>query len=135
MNPNRFFTPVFILRLAIGALLVAGTGLSTELRANEAAIFAASAADGGRLYIQRSPTLGDNVALAITIDGVQAGTLSRGRTYDRYLRPGRHVLVVSPNRSRGPWQATLDVHRGHTYAYSVASTANKLVLTPVSAPH
>ena len=126
---------VFALRLAIGALLLAGLSLSSEVRANDASIFATSAADGGRLYIQRSPTLGDNVSLAITIDGVLAGPLSRGRTFDRFIKAGRHVVVVSPNGSRVPGQTTLDVHRGHTYAYSVSSSGNKLVLTPVSPAH
>lgn len=125
-----------VLRLAICGLLLASASQSVDASENNSsnasgAIFATSAADGGRLFIQRSPVLGRNVSITITIDGKPAGTLTWGRTYDRYIAPGRHILTASPNRSRGAWQGTLNVHRGETYSYSASFNVSKLVLTPV----
>jgi hypothetical protein len=135
MKQKSFSGPVLL--LAICALLIAGANQSVNARDNDSstrsgAIFATSAADGGRLFIQRSPTLGDNVAITLTIDGQPAGTLMRRRTYDRYITPGRHILIASPNRSGGAWQATLDVRPGQTYSYSASYNVSKLVLTPVT---
>jgi hypothetical protein len=129
-----FYVPV--LRLAICALLVAGASQRVDARENNApnpsgAIFATGPATGGRLVIQRSPVLGDNVAIAIMIDGQVAGTLVRGRTYDRYITPGRHTLSASPNRARATWRGTLEVQPGKTYSYSASYNVNQLVLTPI----
>lgn len=95
-------------------------------------LIATSAADSGRLIIKRSPTLGDNIAVAVTIDGKPAGTVRRGPAYERSLAPGRHLLLVSPNRLRGPWRTTLDVRAGETYSYIVSYHVDKLVLTRVT---
>jgi hypothetical protein len=133
MKKLRF--PVSVLRLAMCAVLVVSASQSVNAHESKSgAIFATSAAGGGRLIIRRSPTLGHNMAVSLTIDGQLAGTISRGRTYDRYLTPGRHVLIASPNRLRGEWQGILDVRRGETYSYTV-SYSKKLVLTPESASH
>jgi hypothetical protein len=132
MKQLRFSGPVL---LAISALLIAGGSQSVEARESNSpdrssAIFATSASDGGRLIIRRSPVLGDNVQISLTIDGKVAGTLVRGRTYDRYIVPGRHILVASPNRSRGDWQGILTLRRGETYSYTASVNANGLMLTP-----
>lgn len=128
---------VAIVRLAIGGLLIASANQSVNARESNSskqsgAIFAASAADGGRLVIKRSPVLGSNVTISFTIDGKLAGTLVRGRTYDRYITLGRHILVASPNRSRGDWRMVLDVRPGQTYSYTASFNVDKLVLTPTS---
>jgi hypothetical protein len=139
MKKVSFSAPVSvpIFRLAICALLIASASQSANARDKNSsnpsgAIFATSAADGGRLFIQRSPVLGRNVSITLTIDGKPAGTLTWGRTYDRYIRPGRHTLTASPNRSRGAWQGTLNVRPGETYSYTASFNVTKLVLTPVS---
>ena len=73
------------------------------------------------------------MAITLAIDGKLADTLTWGHTYDKYITPGRHTLIVSPNRRFGdPWQAILDVRRGQTYSYIAAFNVNKLVLTPVT---
>jgi hypothetical protein len=125
-----------VLRLAICALLIACANQSANARDNNSpnpsgAIFATSAADGGRLFIRRSPTLGDNVAVSLRIDGKVAGTLMRHRTFDRYITPGRHTLTATASSS-GAWQGTLDVRSGETYSYTASFNVNKIVLTPVS---
>jgi hypothetical protein len=136
MKQASFSGPVLL--LATCALLIASANQSVNAHDNNSsnrsgAMFATSAADGGRLFIKRSPVLGRNVAITLTIDGKLAGTLTWGHTYDRYIAPGRHILIVSPNRRFGdPWQAILDVRRGQTYSYIAAFNVNKLVLTPVT---
>ena len=134
IDMKRLCLPTPILLLAISAVLVAS---ARDLKAREnnastgsGAIFATTAADGGRLFIKRSPVLGANVAIAVRIDGKPAGTLMRGHTYDRYITPGRHVVTLSPNRLIDPWHTTLDVRAGETYSYIASYNGGKLVLTP-----
>ena len=129
--------PAPILLLATCALLIMSASQSVNARDHHSsnrsgAIFGTSAADGGRLLIKRSPTLGHNMAIALMIDGKVAGTLVRGHTYDRYITPGRHILIASPNRSRGDWQGILDVRPGQTYSYTASYNTSRLVLTPVT---
>lgn len=121
MKPLLSPTSKLVVILAISTVLMASANIS-----------AATAADRGRLIIKRSPTLGDNIAVAVTIDGKPAGTVRRAHAYERSLAPGRHVLLVSPNRLRGPWRATLDVRAGETYSYIASYHIDKLVLTPVA---
>ena len=134
MKQLRFSVPV--LCLAIGALLIASANQSVNAREKNSpnpsgAIFATSAADGGRLLIRRSPVLGYNVTVSLMIDGKVAGTLVQGRPFDRYITPGRHILTAS-STSGGAWQGILDVRPGETYSYSASYNVNKLVLTAVS---
>ena len=138
MKQVSFFTHscVPVLRLAICGLLIASANQSVKAKESnspsQSGIFANSAADGGRLVIRRSPTLGDNVAISIYIDGKPAGTLVRARTFDKYIRPGRHILTASPNHPQGIWEGTLNVRRGGTFSYTASYNVDRLVLTPVS---
>ena len=93
-------------------------------------LFAATAADGGRLVIKRSPVMGANVTVTVVIDGKPVGVVRRAGTFEHNLAPGRHVLSVSPNRLNGPWHTTLDVRAGETYSYVVSYNVDKLVMTP-----
>jgi hypothetical protein len=139
MKQLRFSTlfSVPILRLALCALLITSANQRVKARASNSsnpsgAIFATSAADGGRLVVRRSPVLGHNVRITLTIDGQLAGTLVRGHTFDRYITPGRHILTASPSRSGDAWKGTLDMRPGKAYSYTASFNVNKLVLTPVS---
>jgi hypothetical protein len=127
---------VTVLRLALCSLLIAVANQSAKARETDSnasgAIFASSAAHGGRLIINRSPTLGHNIGVTLTIDGQLAGSISRGRTFDRYVTPGRHMLSASPGRGRTPWHGTLNVRAGETYTYTASYHVNKLELTPAS---
>lgn len=115
-----------VLRVAVCAVLVLG---SQSLFASDA-IFATSAADGGRLIIKRSPVMAHNTSVTIMIDGKPAGTLMRNRGFDRYITPGRHSLTASPSGSGDPWHGTLNVRAGETYSYTAQYNVNKVVLTP-----
>jgi hypothetical protein len=125
-----------VLRVALCSLLIAAANQSAKARETDSnasgAIFASSAAHGGRLIINRSPTLGHNIGVTLTIDGQLAGTITRGRTFDRYITPGRHMLSASPGRGRTPWHGTLNVRAGETYSYTASYHVNRLELTPAS---
>lgn len=113
------------LRLAMCALVF--FGCASRIPANTM-----SAAQGGRLIIKRSVALGHNVSVAIYIDGKPAGTVRRNSGFERYLTPGRHLIVASPNRARGDWHGTLNVRPGETYSYTASYNVDKLVLTPAA---
>jgi hypothetical protein len=127
-----------VLLLTACILFIASTNQTAYARDNKSssqprAIFATNAIDGGRLIIKYSPTLGINVAIVLTIDGKLVGPLVRGHIFDRYLTPGRHILVASPNRLAGDWQGVLHVRAGHTYTYIARYNVSRLVLYPVTA--
>jgi len=133
-------TSASVLLLAICAWLVAGaTQVASAADSKPApqqtgAIFATSLADGGRLVISGSPVLGQNVAMTIKIDDQIVGTLMHGRTFDKYMAPGRHVVTVVPNRLLGNWVATLDVRAGQTFSYVVKANTKAIYLVPSAQP-
>ena len=131
MKPARPFTLGLILTTC--ALLFVGSTQTIYARDYEPSrrahsIFATSAADGGRLIIKRSPVLGYNVPITMWIDGQLAGAFVWGHTYDRYITPGRHLLVAEPNLLRGDWQGILDVRPGQTYTYIASINPKQLFL-------
>ena len=71
-----------------------------------------------RLNINRIPDLGNFVIVRLWIDGMPAGSIGYGHTYEGLLPPGRHVLttLASPNpRWWIPSQMILDVRSGQAY--------------------
>jgi hypothetical protein len=85
--------------------------------------------------MKHSPVLGINIAIAVRIDGMVAGSFAKGHVYQRYLTPGRHDVYASRNgsgRIYDSYHGTLDVRRGETYSFVVNCTPNRVILTPVS---
>ena len=126
MRKASFPTPVLL--LAICTLLIASCVNPSNSNSSSQSS-ATNAANGGRLVINPSPVLGDNVIITIRIDGEVAGTLMPTGTFVRSIKPGRHVLRASPNVTGEAWQGTLDVHPGQTYSYIAEYNVSKLVLT------
>jgi hypothetical protein len=76
------------------------------------------------LIIKRFPNLGNHVIANLWIDGITAGPLGYGHTFEGYLRPGRHIVSVlpSPNANwRTPWEMILDVRSRATYYFTARS--------------
>lgn len=93
------------------------------------------AAEPGRLVIRFSPTLGMNVGLAVRIDGQNAGAITRGHVFEKYLSPGPHQLVVRPNgRAYNELVMMLNVRPGQTYSYVAKLPRDNLVLQPAGWP-
>jgi len=83
-------------------------------------IGSAAAQSGGRLVILRAPNFGWNLALHLQIDGRSVASVVQGRSYDRFIPAGRHVLTVSavPNMYFvDPTSIGLTVRPGHVYAF------------------
>ena len=118
------FTTVVLVVAVVSPVLQARENPSS----GQSEIFASGLADGGRLYIRRSPTLGHNVSISIRIDGKVAGALVRGRSFEKYIKPGRHVLVASPNRLWGDWTGGVEIQRGKTYTYIASYNVDRLRL-------
>jgi hypothetical protein len=81
-------------------------------------IFVRPVSGAARLNINRVPDLGNFVIVRLWIDGMPAGSIAYGHTYEGLLPPGRHVLttLASPNpRWWIPSQMVLDVRSGQTY--------------------
>jgi hypothetical protein len=112
---------IWLLAVAFCALLVVGTGTSI-----------AAESDKGLLIIKRSPTLGSNIVVALTVDGKPVGSVTRGRTLETYLAPGTHALSASPGSGENPWRGTLNVRAGETYTYTASYTVIQLHLTPAA---
>ncbi len=86
-----------------------------------------------RLNINRIPDLGNFVIVRLWIDGISAGSIGYGHTYEGLLPPGRHVLAVmaSPNpKWWTPSQMILDVRSGYTYDFTaMGDGSGRLILT------
>jgi len=86
-----------------------------------------------RLNINRIPDLGNFVIVRLWIDGMGAGSIGYGHTYEGLLPPGRHVLAVmaSPNpKWWTPSQMILDVRSGYTYDFTaMGDGSGRLILT------
>ncbi len=59
----------------------------------------------------------------LRIDGLIAGSIGYGHTYEGFLTPGRHVLLVRATPFNWvTWtQLIVDVESGQTYNFTVAS--------------
>jgi hypothetical protein len=77
-----------------------------------------SGTDSGRLVVQRSPTVGNNVFLRLSIDG-EVHNIGPGSRYDEPISAGHHVLVVdTPTNEHQPTSMSLTVDPGQTYAFT-----------------
>ena len=110
--------------LTIAITLFAITSLAAaEKPAGSDSVFATGMKDGGRLVIKRSPSLGNRLIVALTIDGASA-SIGYGHTYRAYLRPGHHTLsvIATPKpQNAEAWQMSLDVQTGQTYTFQAQS--------------
>jgi hypothetical protein len=92
-----------------------------------------SAAGGGYLSVRRIANFGNGIAVALYVDGAQVSMISRGRQYDGYLSPGRHVIVATPVPNvmmSQPWQRTINVAGGEHYIFTAKWQGTNLNLVP-----
>ena len=100
----------------------ANQAMSSDAQSGRAAVAGPASvrpANGAaRLIIHRIANLGNNLIVALWIDGVSVASIAYGHTYEHLLPPGRHVLSVLPTpnpRWKTPWQMTLNVRNGQAY--------------------
>jgi hypothetical protein len=77
-----------------------------------------SSTGSGRLVVQRSPSVGNNVFLRLSIDG-EVHNIGPGSRYDEPIPAGQHVLIVdTPTNEHQPTSMSLTVEPGQTYAFT-----------------
>ena len=133
---KRFTSPALLSLVAACIALFATASSGTARHYSSApGIFADSHADGGLLILRFSPTLGINFGVTVRIDGFEAGPITKGHIYRRYLSPGRHRLEVTHNgRVYDALEGALYVRRGETYSYVIKNAVNQVVLQPSGIP-
>ena len=102
----------------------AGAGGSTVVQPVEGA---------ARLIVQRDPALGNFLIAHLRVDGVTVAAIAYGRTYEGFLRPGRHVLSLLPTPNpkwRNAPGMILDVRSGETYNFTAIGDSGYLILLP-----
>ena len=86
-----------------------------------------------RLIVRRDPALGNFLIANLRVDGVPVAAIGYGRTYEGFLRPGRHVLSLLPTPSPkllSRWEMILDVRSGETYTFTAIGDSGYLILLP-----
>ena len=86
---------------------------------------------GGRLVIWRSPGLGRNVIVGLTVDGRHVADLTYGRHYDEPISPGRHVIGAKAFPAvyqRPPYTIEINVRPGELYNFTAKGGVSQLVL-------
>ena len=108
-------------------LLIAVTGFAFTTGAREHSGRGGSA----RLFIKRSPDLGNLAYVAVRMDGREIGSVLWAQNFDAIIPSGRHVIEVQlepAEHSYSPSTMTLDVHPGRTYAFMAMKKGGALVL-------
>lgn len=132
MKTTRFVVLISVVSALVFASAKYGGAEQRQYSRSSDPVFANSLADGGLIRMKHSPALGLNIAIAVRIDGMEAGAFAKGHVYQQYLTPGRHQVSASrPRREYDTWHGTIDVRRGETYSFVVSCTPNHVILQPV----
>lgn len=89
--------------------------------------------EGGsaRLYIKRSPDLGNIAYVAVRIDGRNAGGILWARYFDQMIPAGTHTIEVQlepAEHTYSPSSIVLHARAGQTYAFMAMKKGGALVL-------
>ena len=89
--------------------------------------------EGGsaRLFIKRSPDLGNLAYVAVRIDGRNAGGILWARHFDQMIPAGTHTIEVQlepAEHTYSPSSILLHAQAGHTYSFMAMKKGGALVL-------
>jgi len=99
--------------VCVGAILALAIAICWSSQAAQP-----SSTGSGRLVVQRSPTVGNNVFLRLSIDG-EVHNIGPGSLYDQPIPAGQHVLTLdTPSNQHQPTSTSLTVEPGQTYAFT-----------------
>ena len=123
MKLYKLYNHKALILIAAGFLLL-GQAMQADAQSRHFATagpaYTQSAENPARLVIRRIPNLGNHLIVDLRIDGVSVPGFGYGRSFEGFLRPGRHVLSVRPTphaRWLTRWEMILDVRGGHTYSF------------------
>lgn len=122
MKTNTYRSLNALILAAVGLLLISPVmSFNAQARRVAGEAFKQPVENSGRLIIHRLPTLGKYLFVDLRIDGMPAGSIGWGQTYDSFLAPGRHVLSFRPVPF-ARWgtfsHMVLDVRSDQTYSFT-----------------
>ena len=112
---------IFILLAAVCATLFVFTSVADARHESGSA----------RLFIKRSPDLGNLAYVAVRIDGRNAGGILWAQSYDRVIPAGGHTIEVQLGPAQHnylPSSLELNVQPGRTYSFMAVKRGGALVL-------
>ena len=121
----KTFRPAALFVSLVLACVVAA-GLNSSSSAREL-----SASGSARLFIKRSPDLGNLVYVAVRLDGRNIGNILWGQNFEVAIPAGRHRLEVElePGQySYSPSTIVLNVQAGRSYGFMAMKKGGALVL-------
>ena len=120
MKPFKSFMVVVA---AVATVFLTATATSNAGRA--------AAQGGGRLVVWRSPGLGNDLIVGLTIDGRRAMDITYGAHYDAMIPAGRHVIGVKAFPQPHPqpsFTVEINVKPGQLYNFTAKGGTSQLVL-------
>ena len=84
-----------------------------------------------RLFIKRSPDLGNLAYVAVRIDGRNAGGILWARNFDQMIPAGAHTIEVQlepAEHTYSPSSILLNAQAGRTYSFMAMKKGGALVL-------
>lgn len=121
----KIYRPTFVLLTALAmVVLIFGIASSSDAR---------NRWSGGtaRLYIKRSPDLGNLAYVAVRLDGREIGGILWAHDFDAEVPAGRHLIEVQlapAEYTYSPSAMILDARPGGTYAFMAMKKGGALVL-------
>ncbi len=91
----------------------------------------AASTGNAQLIVKRSPNFGQNLDLAVLVDGKQVARVIFGHEYNGTLSPGDHTITVRvPTKRRTAAPVTKQIHAepGKTYRLTAGFDGNDLIL-------
>ena len=110
---------------------VATVFLTATATSNAGRAAAPASQGGGRLVVWRSPGLGNDLIVGLTIDGRRAMDITYGAHYDAMIPTGRHVIGVKAfpqPHPQPPFTVEINVKPGQLYNFTAKGGTSQLVL-------
>lgn len=131
MNRYYFGKNVLLKSAALGVALICCAATSNA-KSKEAAPAAPSTQADSKLTVNRKPSVGSGIDVALSVDGKRVKTLMQGSRYTGTLSAGKHTLSVMPKpNTTGQREEKIEVtaEKGQALSYSVVhDKAGKLAL-------
>lgn len=84
-----------------------------------------------RLIVKRAANYGNNLDLAVSVDGQRVARVIFGHTYDAALSPGHHTVTVNvPSKLHDSQPATVEINvePGKTYQFTAGFAGRDMYL-------
>lgn len=123
MKIHHFTNRIFV-AVALALVSCSTTQTNTSISASQ------PSKDQAQIVVTRVANFGENLTLALSIDGHQVAKLIEGRNYTGNLSPGSHVLTgqtIPHSTDLLPARKTVTLQGGRTYQYTARWSGSQLV--------